>query len=96
MNRHITDLIRIGVLLIATGVYLHYSDPTNDIIIEALVIGVFLVGGTHLTRRILMHRVDLQEFALKAKENPLGASIVFASVVLFLVAVMYIPLMVLK
>lgn len=60
-------------------------------------IAIFLVGGTHLTRRILFHRLDLQAIALDAiKEQNFPAAIIFCAVVYFLVQVIDLSMMVLK
>lgn len=46
---------------------------------------VLLVAGlSHITRRVLFHRIDIQDFAIKAAETPIGAAISFAAVVYFL------------
>jgi len=72
-------------------------DESNIVVVQAMLISLFMVGGTHLTRRILFPRLDLQAIATDAcVNNKLGAAIVFAAVVLFLVAVMFLSMSVLK
>lgn len=97
MNRLLHDLFRLLFLLVIVGVALYYLDPTNTAVYQALLIGLFLVGGTHLTRRVLLPRLDLQSIALQAvKENNVSAAIVFAAVMYLLVAVMDLSMEVLK
>ena len=97
MKRIYTDLLRVGFLMLVTGILLYLIDPANIAVFQALLIGVFVVGGTHLTRRILFPQIDLQSIAKRAyTDNNLGAAIVFFGVVLFLIAVMYLSMDVLK
>lgn len=97
MIRVIHDLVRVLVLLVVVGWWLHWMDPANDVVYQALGIAIFMVGGTHLTRRVLMPRLDLQLIALEAvKEKNWPAAIVFAVVVYFLVAIIQVSLAVLK
>lgn len=91
-----SDLFRYILLLGLVGFVLYKLDPANVVVFQALLIGMFLVGGTHLTRRILFHRLDLQSIATKAyKENNMAAAVVFASVCLVLVAIMFLSMSVL-
>lgn len=97
MSRYLADILRVSVLLVLTGVLLYLVDPANAVIFQALGIGLCFVGGTHLTRRILFHRLDLQTIASKAvNDNNLPAAIVFASLCACIIAFTTIPLMVLK
>lgn len=43
---------------------------------------------THLIRRVLMPRLDLQNLGIAASQSPLGAAIVFASII-YMVTVFY-------
>lgn len=97
MKRVYTDILRVGLLMVVSGAVLLYMDRSNIVIIQALLIEIFLVGGTHLTRRILFPRLDLQAIAIQAiKEKNYAALGVFATIVGFIVAVIHVSLSVLK
>lgn len=97
MNRHFSDAIRIVLLMGVAGAYLIMSDPANAAVFQSLAIGVFLVGGTHLMRRILFNSIDLQEIVRSAVDDKsLPAAIVVLAFMFFLVAVMYLSLQVLN
>lgn len=97
MRRAVSDLLRVVALMGVAGWFLYLADPANAVVFQAMGIAVFLVGGTHLTRRILFSRLDLQQIASKAiNESNLPAAVVFASIVVFLVAVMHLSLSVFK
>lgn len=96
-RRLIGDVVKVFLLLVMTGAGLYYADPANVVVFQALGIGVFLVGGTHLTRRILFHKIDLQSIALEAvKENNFSAAVVFAAICGVLVSIMFLSMQVLK
>lgn len=97
MERIARDIMRVMVLLVATGIALYLLDPANVVIYQAVLIALFQVGSTHLTRRIMLPSLDLQSIAKKAvADNNLPAAIVFASVIVFLVAVMFLSTQVFK
>lgn len=97
MNRITMDIVRILLLLVLVGMLLILHDPSNVVVIQALGIAVFLMGGTHLTRRILFHRIDLQVIALRAMdERSMPAAVVFASICMVLVAISYLAMSVLR
>lgn len=84
-------------LLLLVGFGLFWVDPANIVVFQSLGIAMFLVIGTHLTRRILFHRLYLQEIALTAvKENNGSAAIVFASICAVIISVMYLSMSVLR
>jgi len=92
-----TDLVRVFVLMIVVGTILYLMDAANVVVFQAALIGLFFVGSTHLTRRILFTKLDIQTIALTAvKENNLSASLVFMAVIGFLLGILLIPIMVLK
>lgn len=96
MKRFFVDLVRVVLLIGLTGVLLYLADPANVVVFQAMGIAVFLVGCTHLTRRVLFHRLDLQVIAQKAVEDGNGAAaLVFAAIVYFLVQVIDLALRVL-
>lgn len=95
--RVISDFLRIFVLLLLIGGGLYLIDPANAVVFQATGIAMFLVGGTHLTRRILFHRLDLQAIAEEAvKDNNFSAAVVFASICVVLVSIMHLSMSVLK
>lgn len=97
VQRIFTDLLRVGILMLLVGVLLYLADPANAVVFQAMGIAVFLVGGTHLTRRVLFHQIDLQSIARRAmEENNFAAAIIFAAVIYFLVEVMRLSMTVLK
>ena len=97
MRRFAVDVVKVLVLLVLTGVGLIYVDPANVVVFQALGIGIFLVGGTHLTRRVLFHRLDLQSIAQRAVEEAnFPAAVVFAAICGVLVAIMFLSMQVLK
>lgn len=97
MKRIWVDLVKVFILMVAAGVLLYLADPANIVVFQAMGIGIFLVGGTHFTRRILFHRIDLQSIAIKAvEEKNVAAAIIFAAVMFFLVAVMVVSMSVLR
>ena len=97
MSRFMSDVLRIGFLLVVVGAILLYVDVANVVVLQALGIALFFAGGTHLTRRILFPRLDLQHIAIESVKdaNTAGAIIVLA-VVLFLIAVMLVPVFILR
>lgn len=96
MEKVMRDATRVVLLLVVTGALLYWLDPVNAVIYQAVLIALFQVGATHLTRRILFPHLDLQSIAKKAAEEPTGAAVVFASIIVFLVAVMFLSSQVLK
>lgn len=97
LERLLSDIVRVVLLLVVVGSALYMMDPTNTAVFQALLIGIYLVGGTHLTRRILFPKLDLQQIALDAiKENNFAGVAVFCAVIFFLVSVMELSMKVLK
>lgn len=95
MQRHHRD---IGVLLVFGFIFaaLLVLDESNWAIAQSVAVGTVLVAGSHITRRILFNRLDLQDIAVKATEHPVGAGIVFAAICMFLMSIMWISMAVLK
>ncbi len=90
ISRRFLSFVKVLVLIIIAGIVLVQLDPSNMAIVQAMLIGAFFAGGTHITRKLLFPALDLQAIARKAtEENNLGAAIVFAAVILFLVAVLF-------
>lgn len=97
MDRVTRDAVRVFLLMVVTGALLYWLDTSNVVIYQAVMIALFQVGSTHLTRRILFPHLDLQAIAKKAVvDNSIAAAIVFASVIVFLIAVMFLSTQVFK
>lgn len=97
LDRFLSDMFRVLLLLVLVGFTLYWIDPTNTVVFQASLIGIFLVGGTHLTRRILFPNLDLQLIAKEAiKENNISGTLIFCAIIYFLVSVMNLSMMVLK
>lgn len=97
MKRLLNDMLRIALLLVVTGVLLWYRDEANAVVYDAALIGVFLVGTSHITRRIMMPQLDLQLIARRAiEEANFPAALVFVGVIWFLVQVMDLSMRVFK
>lgn len=97
MKRFMVDFLKVLILMVLVGVMLYLADPANLVVFQAMGIGIFLVGGTHFTRRILFHRLDLQSIAIKAvEEKNIAAALIFAAIMAFLVTVMVVSMSILK
>lgn len=97
LKRYLSDVVRVLLLLVVTGLLLWYRDEANAVIYDAALIGVFLVGTSHITRRVMMPKLDLQSIAHRAiDEQNWPAAIVFATIIYFLVQVMDLSMRVFK
>lgn len=97
VKRLLTDLVRVLVLLVLTGYLLYAFDPSNIVIFQAAGIMVFLVGSTHVTRRILFPALDLQAIAKEAIEDRNAQALgVFAIYLVFLMFIIAVPLLILR
>ena len=97
MEKIARDIVRVLVLLVATGATLYWFDTANVVIYQAVLIALFQVSSTHITRRILFPHLDLQSIANKAVvEKNIPAAIIFASIIVFLIAVMFLSTQVFK
>lgn len=72
----------IGVILFVAGMF--YTDvdggTSTAIWLLGAASGIIAVALTHLSRKGLFDYLDLQEYARKASETPLGSAIVFLGV----------------
>jgi len=97
MSRMANDLYRVVMLIGVCGVLLYLMDEGNIAIFQSLLAGMFMVGGTHLTRRLLFNRLDLQEVALEAIRNQnIPAAIVFVAICMLLIAIMWLSMSLLR
>lgn len=97
MKRVYVDALRIAVLMVLTGVLLYLADPSNVVVFQAMGIAVFFVGATHLTRRVLFNRLDVQLIAQKAIDDAnFPAAVIFCAIIYFLVQVFDLSMAVLR
>lgn len=97
VRRFFYDFFKVFLLMGVVGALLYWADPANAVVFQAMGIALFMVGGTHLTRRILFNSIDLQAIARTAiNDKNVPAAIVFASFVAFLIAVMMLSMQVFK
>lgn len=89
------DLYRAIILLLLVAV-LYLVDEANAVVFQALGIGILLAAGSQITRRILMPAIDMQEVAINAaKASPIAGAIVYAAMIVFLIAVMFLSVSIL-
>ena len=97
IRRFINDFFKVFLFMGVSGVLLYWADPANAVVFQAMGIAIFMVGGTHLTRRILFNSIDLQAIARTAiNEKNMPAALVFAAFMAFLIAVMMLSMQVFK
>lgn len=95
--RIVQDILKVLLLLVLAGYLLYLADPANVVVFQAMGVVMFLTGGTHLVRRVMFNRLDMQLIANKAvADNNLAAAIVFASMCAVLIAILFVPMFVLK
>ena len=91
------DFFRLFLLLGVVGAALYVLDPANAAVFHMALISTFLIGVTHLTRRVLFNKIDLQEVALTAvHERNMAAALVFASICALLLFFALLPVMLLS
>lgn len=97
MGRFSRDMLRFALLVGLTALALVLIDPVNAVVFQAVLIAGFQVGVAHFVRRVMFPHLDLWSVAKKAIDaNNAAAAVVFASVVAFLIATMYLTAQVLK
>jgi hypothetical protein len=79
------DFLRLTVLFGLSYALLRGDYSLNTLAISTGV-SLFIVALSHLNRRVLFYRIEVQSLALKAAENPVGAGLVFCAIIYFLVA----------
>lgn len=72
--------------------------PSDDLIFLKAVISsssliLFIVGFSHVLRRVIFPQIDLKEFARKALSEPLAASIVFLGISIVLSTLIFVNVM---
>lgn len=88
------ESFRIGLMVVLAYVLL-IRDASNQLIIDAIGTSILFALASHINRRILFTKVDLQDLIIRASSNPIGAGLAVLSICLVLVAMMWTSLMVL-
>ena len=60
------------------------DDKSYQVVFFSTGVVLLLAWLSHVTRRVQFYRLDLPEIVIEAMKNPMGASVVFASIVYFL------------
>ena len=60
------------------------DDKSYQVVFFSTGVVLLLAWLSHVTRRVLFNRLDLQDIAIEAMKNAMGAAVVFASIVYFL------------
>lgn len=95
------DVTRLVLITLAAGLLLWLSgqrlpDATLAPLFTSTALVLFICAISHLTRRILFPKVDLQALSEKAKEQPLGAALVFMAIVGLLGTLIVVGVMLLR
>lgn len=84
------EIIRIIILLIIGLALLRPDDATLALVSYSFGLSFLLIAASHLCRKILFRRQDLAELADAAlKEGNIAAALVFLSICISLIALMY-------
>lgn len=84
---------------IALALLFHnYPQDTSSVIwLYSLGVAILLAAGSHLTRRVLFHRLDLQAIALDAiKTRNWQGTVIFVTICAVIVSLMWIPVAVVR
>jgi hypothetical protein len=85
-NRHLFDLYQALPLFAIAGLIL-VPDSGSMVVLYAIGISILVSSVSHIIRKVLFPYLDLELFAKKALESPVGAAVVFASIVLILAVI---------
>ncbi|GGY07014.1 hypothetical protein [Paludibacterium paludis] len=97
MHIVIRDAVRLTLLLLGGLTLVALADghlalfglpPAAGAPIEFAGCALFATAMAHLIRRLLFHRLDLQHFALRAFEHPVGAGLVVLGLCMVIQALM--------
>lgn len=77
------DTLRL-VALFVLGIILTQADISLTAVAFSAGVVLILAALSHVIRRVLFPRLDLQELGLKAMESPVGAGLAFGSIVFLL------------
>lgn len=85
-SHHMFDLYQALPLLLAAALIL-VPDSGSMVVLYALGISLLVSSVSHVVRKVLFPYIDLEKFANKALETPVGAAIVFLSITLILAVI---------
>lgn len=85
-SHHMFDIYQALPLLAIAGLIL-VPDSGSMVVLYALGISLLVSSVSHIVRKVLFPYVNLQAFTDKALESPVGAAIVFFSVVMILAVI---------
>lgn len=88
------ESFRIGLMIVLAYLLL-IRDSSNQLIIDAIGTSILFALASHINRRILFTKVDLQDLIIKASGHPIGAGLTVLAICMVLVAMMWTSLMVL-
>lgn len=97
LQRLVKDCGRVSTLVAIVAILLWLESwlpkTSNEAALSPLLtssaIVLAIAALSHLTRRVLFPRLDLQKIAEKALEHPIGAAIVFFGISLVLAVLVY-------
>lgn len=84
--RHMTELYRSLPLFVVAG-FILVPDAGSMVVLYAIGISILVSSVSHIIRKVLFPYLDLEVFANKAAESPLGAAIVFFSITMILAVI---------
>lgn len=86
---------RMWLPILAAGMIL-VPDAGSNVVLYALGITLAVSAVSHLVRKILFPYIDMSEYASRALETPVGASVIFASISMILSVIILSTCMLLK
>lgn len=89
------DFTRLAPLLGVSGVII-LTDDARGVVMFALAIVMLAIAIAHITRKLMMPYLELEEFILKAKEDPLAAGVVVAALMYLLSVIIQALILLLK
>ncbi len=92
MNKIFPELKRIIPLLVIIGLVIFVVKDLSQVVIQFYALSMVCVSllVLHFVRKALFPYIDLSAFSEKAKESSVGSAIVYASVIFFIIALIYI------
>lgn len=82
------EFIRLIPLIGISIIFLMHESVDSVIFLNLGIISA-IIAISHLMRRLLFPYIDLEEFAIKAKESPIASAIIFASVSLLIGIILF-------
>lgn len=101
LHRSKHDVTRLVLITVAAGLLLWLSgqrlpDAALAPLFTSTALVLFICAISHLTRRVLFPKIDLQVMAQKGAEHPLGAALVFTAIVGLLGTLIVVSVMLLR